>query len=69
MRRLVSFTVARPGWSVAAVAAITIALATQFSALRVNVSPRMLMVGDDPEIAYYEAALERFGSDELTLIA
>jgi predicted RND superfamily exporter protein len=68
MRRIVSVLVNRPGWCIAVTIAITAALATQFPHLKVNVTPRVLMVGGDPAIAYYESQIERFGTDELTLI-
>jgi predicted RND superfamily exporter protein len=68
MRRIVSVLVAHPASCLAVVLAITVAFATQIPGLKVNVSPRMLMVGSDPAVAYYEGAMERFGTDEITII-
>jgi predicted RND superfamily exporter protein len=68
MKRLVSLVVAAPGLSIALAIALTAAFVTQIPKLTVNVSPRLLMVGDDPAVQFYEETKTRFGRDELTMI-
>jgi hydrophobe/amphiphile efflux-3 (HAE3) family protein len=68
VRRLLVKVVDAPRLSIGIVLMLTAFAVAAIGNLRIDVSPSLLMVGDDPAISYYDTVKERFGSDDLTAV-
>jgi len=68
VRRLLVKVVDVPRLSIGVVLAVTALAVLSIGSLRIDVSPTLLMVGDDPAISYYDTVKDRFGSDDLTAV-
>jgi len=68
MERLMAWALRNPRLVVVVIAIISIAAASQLPKLTFAISPQSLIIEDDPDQAFYEHALETFGSDRISIV-
>ena len=68
MTRLLRWVVDHPAIGAALLAGVTVVLAGQVVRIEVDTSAESFMVENDPARAFYDEALRKFGSDNLTVV-
>ena len=68
MERLMAWALRHPRLVVMGIVIISMAAASQLSKLTFAISPQSLIIEGDPDQAFYEHALEIFGSDRISIV-
>lgn len=69
MHVLIDWILDRPRTGLALIVALTAVLGVGATGVRIEDSVESMLLQDDPDRAYYQHFLERFGSDELVVVA